>query len=89
MGLSVGVYKTEWLPRPERGPAYDFLSELAASTLMASSDGNAYGSFSKEDAEELADGRYEDEADARAEVQTWLDSLPWDEDGVVSLTINW
>lgn len=89
MGFDVGVYDVKWLPRPKRGPAYDFLSELAASTLMACAEGNAYGTFSKADAEELADGLHDGDAGARAEVQTWLDSLPWDDDGVVSLTINW
>jgi len=89
MGYDVGVYDVKWLKRPEQGPAYDFLSELAASTLMACSDGDAYGSFSKADAEELADGIHDDNADARATVRAWLNGLPWDEDNCVSLTINW
>ena len=93
MGFDVGIYEvTKWLPRPE-GVVYNALPDLASDLLCAVGEGNAYGVVEKQEMMDWIDRMHEygDKVDdaARQELIEWANSLPWDEDDCVSLTVNW
>ncbi len=84
MGLDIGIIHIEYLPRP-RGRAYEFARELA---VDASTDGymngadNNWGPFTQRQVLQKLDAFAADKrlgATAKAEVLTWVRSLPWED----------
>jgi hypothetical protein len=90
MGLDVGVVSIEYLERPQ-GAAYEFIQHLAA-VASCIGEGNAFGFYLREEMEEEAKGflaRMEASPEQVAEIEKWIEKLPWDESGYLTLAFNW
>ena len=93
MGLDIGIMSIQYLERP-LGITYRFAWELAHEASVygtMSGEGNSLGSFTKPQIGhvlyEFADNQnFTDEQ--ISEVWAWVESLPWDGDGIV-LHFNW
>ncbi len=90
MGMDVGKVSIEYLDRPQ-GAAYEFIKELACEASCVG-DGNAFGFYLRADMEaranEFASRQQAAEEEAK-ELMAWVSSLPWDENGYLTLTFNW
>jgi hypothetical protein len=87
MGLDVGKVEIEYLPRPE-GLAKEFAWELAGKASCWS-DGNAFGFYLRSEMEEWAKAFAKGNILAEEILKDWIDSLPWDDNGYLTLTFNW
>ena len=90
MGFDVGVVSIEYLPRPQ-GSAYEFVKQLACEASCVG-DGNAFGFYLREEMEARANDFLQGQETMQQqadEVFNWIASLPWDEDGYLTLTFNW
>ena len=93
MGLDVAKVTLELLDRPE-GTAYEFARHLALECGTAG-EGNAFGFFLRSQIHRLAadyiecDEEIEHDWRAHNEILDWVESLPYDESGYVSLNFNW
>ena len=87
MGMDIYEVKLEKLPRPQ-GLAYQFIGELAAEA-QSWGEGNAFGFYQRGELEERAKRFAKDNALAEDILMEWINSLPWDEDGYLTLHFNW
>ena len=87
MGMDIYEVKLEKLPRPQ-GLAYQFIGEMAAEA-QSWGEGNAFGFYQKEEMEERARRFANDNPLAEDVLMDWISSLPWDEDGYLTLHFNW
>jgi len=87
MGMDIYEVKLEKLPRPQ-GLAYQFIGELAAEA-QSWGEGNALGFYQREELEERAKRFADDNPLAEDILTDWINSLPWDEDGYLTLHFNW
>jgi hypothetical protein len=87
MGLDVGKVEIEYLPRPA-GLAYEFVTQLACEASCIG-EGNAFGFYLRSEMEERAKEFAEGNPLSEQILMDWIDSLPWGEDGYLTLTFNW
>ncbi len=90
MSTHVGKLNIEYLQRPG-GIAYEFITYLAANANRIG-HGCALGFYLKAEMERTAKGfcdRREAEPEEREEVNKWMESLPWNENGFLALAFNW
>ena len=93
MGLDIGIMSVEYLERP-RGITYEFAWGLAAEANIRGYMGggsNSWGPFTKGEVRLMLDGfaeRRDLTQDQIVEVQAWVESLPWEGDGI-ELHFNW
>lgn len=93
MGLDIGIISMQFLERP-RGIAYEFAWELAAEAnafgYMGGPD-NSYGPFTRRRVRRMLRNFAERKSlsqEQTAEIESWIDSLPWDGDDI-ELHFNW
>ena len=93
MALSIGVMSISYLETPN-GLAYQFAGELARTASYA---GNTWGEtscwapFTRDEIDELLDEFAVEKSlspEQVAEVQVWLETLPWDGDDL-DLYLDW
>jgi len=87
MGMDIYEVKLEKLPRPQ-GLAYQFTGELAAEA-QSWGEGNAFGFYQREEMKERARRFANDNPLAEDILMDWINSLPWDEDGYLTLHFSW
>ena len=90
MATDVGKVNIEYLERPT-GIAYKFMKHLAENANCVG-DGNAFGFYLRKEVEQEAKdfvSRANASPDQAAEVNQWVESLPWDDTGYLALTFNW
>ncbi len=87
MGMDVGKVSIEYLDRPQ-GLAYEFIKELACEASCVG-DGNAFGFYLRSDMERKAKEFAKGNELAEQILMDWIASLPWGEDGYLTLTFNW
>ena len=93
MALSIGVMSIAYLETPS-GLAYQFAGEMARTAIYAGNtwgETNGWAPFTRDDIDELLD-EFSTENSLTpgqvAEVQAWLESLPWDGDDL-ELHFDW
>lgn len=90
MGLDIAVVNLRFLERP-RGMAYQFAQELAAD-CDTSGGGNAMGFYLRSELHHAA-AHYINQSDLEMNVQTeildWVESLPFDDSGYITLNFYW
>ena len=83
MGLDIGIISITYLDRPE-GIAYEFAWEMAEEASVNGymcGQGNNWGAFTQRQVLHMLDEfvqRRRLDSSAKAEILTWLRSLPWD-----------
>jgi hypothetical protein len=87
MGFDVGKVEIEYLPRPQE-LAYEFVKELADEASCVG-EGNAFGFYLRGEMEARAKEFAKGNELAEAVLMDWIATLPWDEDGYLTLTFNW
>ena len=90
MSTHVGRLDIEYLQRPG-GIAYEFITYLAANANRVG-HGCALGFYLKAEMETTAKtfcDRHDSEPEERQEVNDWIETLSWDEDGRLALAFNW
>jgi len=90
MGFDVGTVSIKYLERPP-GIAYEFIKHLAENSSCVG-EGNAFGFYLRSELEEEAREfltRMNASPEQFGEIEKWMNSLPWDDDGYLALTFNW
>jgi hypothetical protein len=87
MGMDIYEVKLNKLPRPQ-GLAYQFIGELATEA-QSWGEGNAFGFYQRNELEERARSFAKDNVLGETILMDWIKTLPWDEDGHVTLNFNW
>ena len=93
MALSIGVMSVAYLETPT-GLAYQFAREMAQTATYAGNtwgETNVWAPFTRDEIDELLGEFVKDQGltpEQVAEVQAWLETLPWDGDDL-ELHFNW
>ena len=93
MGLDMAAVTTQSLDRPD-GAAYDFAWHLA-SECETSGEGNAFGWFIRSQLHRLAadyiqsSNELDINWEGQNEILDWIESLPFEKSGYISLHFNW
>ena len=93
MGLDIGIISIEYLERPS-DIAYEFAWELAVEASTGGymyGEGNNWGPFTRRRVRRLLESFSQQRSltqEQTAEIQSWVDSLPWDGDDI-ELHFNW
>lgn len=90
MSTRIGKLNIDYLERPG-GVGYEFITYLAGNANRIGV-GSSIGFYLKEQMEEFVKDfftRREAEPGDEEEVTTWIESLPWPDNGYLALTFNW
>ncbi|RJO61951.1 MAG: hypothetical protein C4542_05210 [Dehalococcoidia bacterium] len=91
MGLDIGKVSIEYLPRPSSKAANEFAQWLAEEA-DCTGDENSFGFFLKDKVLGMVEEYGQDEELSQKDIKKitrWVESLPWDEDGCLTLYFSW